>query len=117
MGKPRYLIALTSDEEKIVQMLTRDAASYFSSLISQRERLDIKHMPMMPRQGTLLITPDEDLIQYYLDFASAYNEELELNGWGSTRAATAADGLAEKIEAVSGQLRGRRARTAETQVA
>ena len=108
MGNPKYLIALTQDEEKIAQLLTRDAWGYFSALISHRELFHVKDIPMMPRQGTLAITPDEELIQYYLDFAIAYSEELSLYGWDAARAHSAADGLATKLEQISGQVRGRR---------
>ena len=109
MGNPKYLIALTQDEGKIAQLLTRDAWGYFSSLISHRELFHVKYIPMMPRQGTLAIAPDEELIQYYLDFAEAYHEELTLYGWDAARIYTAADGLSTKLEQASGQIRGRKA--------
>jgi len=76
----KYQIRLEKDEEKIAQLLTRDAWGYFSSLISNRELFHVKQIPMMPRQGELVLPTDEELVQYYLDYASAYTEELALLG-------------------------------------
>jgi hypothetical protein len=115
MGNPKYLIALTQDEEKIAQLLTRDAWGYFSSLISHRELFHVKDIPMMPRKGTLAIAPDEELIQYYLDFAGAYNEELALYGWDAARAVDAANGFTTKLEEMSGQVRGKSIAAIQTQ--
>ena len=109
----KYHITLEKDEEKIAQLLTRDAWGYFSSLISNRELFHVKDIPMMPRRGTLSIAADEELIQYYLDYAAAYSEELSLYGWDSKRIDLAADGFASKLESISGQLRGRHRRIAE----
>jgi hypothetical protein len=107
MGNTSYIIALLPDEEKIAQILTRDAWGYFGSMIASRELFHVKDIPMMPRRGCLTITPDEELIQYYLDYAGAYSEELSLLGWDAQRACAAADGLATKLEDVSGQVRGK----------
>jgi hypothetical protein len=107
MGNANYIIDLLPDEEKIAQILTRDAWGYFGSMIASRELFHVKDIPMMPRRGCLTITPDEELIQYYLDYAAAYSEELSLLGWDAQRACAAADGLATKLEDVSGQVRGK----------
>ena len=115
MGNPKYLIELLPDEEKIAQLLTRDAWGYFGSLIAARDLFHVKDIPMMPRRGCLTISPDEELIQYYLDFAGAYYEELGLGGWDAGRVSLAADSFAKKLEDVSGQLRGRSQRLAGEQ--
>jgi hypothetical protein len=107
MGNTKYLISLAPDEEKIAQLLTRDAWGYFGSLIASRDLFHVKDIPMMPRRGCLSIAPDEELIQYYIDFATAYSEELSLLGWDAQRAYAAADTFATKLEDVSGQVRGR----------
>ena len=107
MGNAKYLLSLLPDEEKIAQLLTRDAWGYFGSMISNRELFHVKDIPMMPRRGTFSIAPDEELIQYYLDYAGAYSEELTLLGWDAGRVAAAAHTFALKLEDVSGQLRGR----------
>lgn len=106
MTTPRYNITLTPDEEKIAQLLTRDAWGYFSSLISSRELFHVKDIPMMPRRGAFSLVPDEELIQYYLDFAGAYTEELHLYGWDAQRAAEAARTFVTKLEEISGQVQG-----------
>lgn len=107
MGNTKYLISLSPDEEKIAQILTRDAWGYFGSMIASRDLFHVKDIPMMPRRGCLSLTPDEELIQYYLDYAGAYSEELSLLGWDAQRVCAAADGFATKLEDVSGQVRGR----------
>jgi hypothetical protein len=107
MGNEKYTLILTSDEEKIAQLLTRDAWNYFGSMISNRELFHVKDIPMMPRRGNFQLAPDEELVQYYLDFATAYGEELALYGWDEARANQAADSFALKLEDISGQVRGR----------
>lgn len=105
MALAKYLIALTNDEEKVAQLLTRDAWSFFSNMVSARELFRVKDIPLMPRQGTFSIATDQELIQYYLDYAGAYNEELSFLGWESVRVFTATNGFARKLEEISGQLR------------
>jgi len=107
MDKKLYSISLTPDEEKIAQLLTRDAWTYFGNMISAREIFHVKDIPMMPRRGCFSVSPDEELVQYYLDFALAYEAELALVGWDRERAALAADGFVAKLEDVSGQVRGK----------
>lgn len=108
MEKRVFTIILTKDEEKIAQLLTRDAWIYFSNMISNREIFHVKDIPMMPRQGTFSIAIDEELIQYYLNFAGAYAQELQVLGWETTRSTAAADAFCKKLEDVSGQIRGAR---------
>jgi hypothetical protein len=107
MTSPRYSLTLSPDEEKIAQLLTRDAWGYFSALISSRDLFHVKDIPLMPRRGLFSLPPDEELIQYYLDFAGAYAQELALYEWNEERVAAAADSFANKLEGVSGQVRGR----------
>lgn len=107
MGNTKYQLVLLPDEEKIAQLLTRDAWGYFGSMIASRDLFHVKDIPMMPRRGCLSITPDEELIQYYLDYAGAYSEELSLLGWDAQRAYTAAVGFTAKLEEISGQVRGK----------
>lgn len=104
MTAPRYNITLTPDEEKVAQLLTRDAWGYFSSLITSRDIFHIKDIPMMPRQGTFSLAADDELIQYYLDFAGAYAQELALYGWEAARVAAAAQSFVTKLEEATGQL-------------
>ena len=106
MTAPRYNLTLTPDEEKIAQLLTRDAWGFFSSLISSRELFHVKDIPMMPRRGAFSLVPDEELIQYYLDFAGAYTDELRLYGWEDPRTHDAAESFVVKLEQISGQRRG-----------
>ena len=107
MQGSKFILDINKDEEKIAQLLTRDAWGYFGSMISSRDLFHVKDIPMMPRRGVLSIAPDEELIQYYLDYASAYINELVGMGWETDRASTAAESFARKLEEVSGQLRGR----------
>lgn len=116
MENTKYVLSLLPDEEKIAQLLTRDAWGYFGSMIASRDLFHVKDIPMMPRRGSLSITPDEELIQYYLDYAGAYSEELSLLGWDAQRACAAADGFACKLEDISGQLRGRNRHLARQQM-
>jgi hypothetical protein len=117
MTSTRYELALTPDEEKIAQLLTRDAWGYFSSLISSRELFHVKDIPLMPRRGRFSLPPDEELIQYYLDFAGAHAEELALYGWDDQRVTVAANGFVTKLESVSGQVRGEAPKMNGTSVA
>jgi hypothetical protein len=101
-----YSIELDKDEEKIGQVLTRDAWGYFSALISQREIFHVKEIPMMPRGGLFEIANDAELIQYYLDTAHCCAEELSLHGWDSERFEAAAAAFFDKLERATGLRRG-----------
>jgi hypothetical protein len=106
MDKLTFTVTLTKDEEKVAQLLTRDAWGYFGQLIASRDLFHVKDIPMMPRRGSLTLTADEELVQYYLDYAAAYHEELTTLGWDNDRINQAAEGFALKLEDVSGQVRG-----------
>lgn len=106
MSAQRYELTLSPDEEKIAQLLTRDAWGYFSSLIASRELFHVKDIPLIPRRGRFSLPPDEELIQYYLDFAGAYLEELAVYGWDTPRVNAATASFVEKLAEVSGQVCG-----------
>jgi hypothetical protein len=101
----KYLISLTKDEEIVAQLLRRDAWTFFNDPGMLRELSLLKQIPLIPRRGTFAITADEDLIQYFLDYAQGYEEELSGLGWESARIERAGDGFARKLEDISGQLR------------
>jgi hypothetical protein len=117
MTAQRYEFTLTPDEEKIAQLLTRDAWGYFSSLITSRELFHVKDIPLMPRRGRFSLAPDQELIQYYLDYAGAYAEELALYGWEAPRVNEAATSFVEKLAEISGQVCGASSRINGTSAA
>ena len=106
MNTKSFTISLSPNEEKIAQLLTRDAWVYFSSMISQRDLFHVKEIPMMPRRGVMEIENDAELIQYYVDHAHGYSDELALLGWDSEECLWAADSFVAKMEAETGILRG-----------
>jgi len=106
MNTLSYCLELSREEERIAQLLTRDAWVYFSNLISQREIFHIKEIPMMPRQGFFEIANDAEMIQYYLDYADSYSAELSKVGWSEEQARNAAEAFASKLEAATGLRRG-----------
>lgn len=106
MNTASYSFTLSKDEEKIAQLLTRDAWMFFSEQISSRETFHVKEIPMMPRRGQFEITNDAELIQYYVDKASCYAEELTILGWDADRIEAAAESLAALLESATGIKRG-----------
>jgi hypothetical protein len=106
MNKKSFTLSLSPNEEKVAQLLTRDAWVYFSSMISQRDLFHVKEIPMMPRRGVMEIDNDAELIQYYVDHAHGYSEELALLGWDAEESLWAADSFVAKMEAETGILRG-----------
>jgi hypothetical protein len=75
-------------------------------MISQREVFHVKEIPMMPRRGSFEIANDAEMIQYYLDYADSYINELTLVGWTEEQAKSAAEDFCAKLEDVSGLRRG-----------
>jgi hypothetical protein len=75
-------------------------------MISQRDLFHVKEIPMMPRRGMMEIENDAELIQYYVDHAHGYSDELTLLGWDAEEALWAADSFVAKMEAQTGILRG-----------
>ncbi len=106
MNTLSYCLQLSKEEERIAQLLTRDAWLHFSNLISQREIFHIKEIPMMPRQGFFEIANDAEMIQYYLDGADSYIHELTLAGWTEEQAKAAAEQFCVKMESITGLRRG-----------
>jgi hypothetical protein len=106
MNTLSYCLQLSREEERVAQLLTRDAWVYFSNLISQREIFHIKEIPMMPRQGFFEIANDAEIIQYYLDYADSYVSELTLAGWEESQAKNAAEQFSAKLENITGLRRG-----------
>jgi hypothetical protein len=99
-------IELTTDEQVLAGLLTRDAWTYFSSMIGTQNLSHVKDIPLTPRRGTLEITSDPDVLHYYLCFADAYSDELVKGGWDAHRCAAASSSLITKLESVSGLTRG-----------
>lgn len=106
MNTLSFCLQLSKEEERIAQLLTRDAWVYFSNLISQREIFHVKEIPMMPRQGFFEIANDAEMIQYYLDYADSYLHELSLAGWTEEQAVSAAEHFCSKLEKITGLQRG-----------
>lgn len=101
-----YLISLNPQEERLAQLLTRDAWVYFSDLISRRQTFHVKDIPMMPRGGSLELPDDLEIAQYYVDQAICYQEELALYGIQGSEFEAAHDGLVDKVESATGVRRG-----------
>lgn len=106
MNTLSYSFSLGSDEEKIAQLLTRDAWLYFSEQISARESFHVKEIPMMPRRGAFELANDAELIQYYVDNADNYGDELRILGWDSDRIEAAANSFVSLVEDATGIKRG-----------
>lgn len=105
MSTTTFSLSLDRNEERLAQLLTRDAWNYFSSLISQRELFHVKDIPMMPRRGCFELPDDQEIIQYYLEFASAYSDELTLLGWEAEAIQGAAASFVKKVEEATGYQR------------
>jgi hypothetical protein len=100
-----FSMPLELDEEKIAQLLTRDAWSYFSSPTELPNRVPVRAIPFMPRKGHFEL-PDEPLvITYYLTFAGTYFDELSHLGWTGARYHDACEGFLTKVERATGVLR------------
>ena len=98
-----YLISLNPSEEKLAQLLTRDAWTYFNELISKRNLFRVIDVPMMPRGGSLELPDDLEVAQYYADFAERYTEQLmALN----IEAIATIESFIAKIEQTTGVIRG-----------
>jgi hypothetical protein len=91
-------IRLELDEEKIAQLLTRDAWSYFSSPTELPNRAPVRSIPGMPRSGLFLLPDDTQILTYYLTFAGTYFDELRGMGWTRARYHDACESFLDKIE-------------------
>jgi hypothetical protein len=97
-----YEIHLTPIEERLGQILTRNAWTYFNDLISTREVFQVKEIPMMPRGGVLLLPQDLEIAQYYVDEAPAAAAQLTIYGYQDDEAEAAAVTFTEKVCAATG---------------
>lgn len=101
-----HKVHLPPEEEKLAQLLTRDAWLHFSSLITQRDLFHVKEIPMMPREGVIEFADDLEIIQYYADFAENYLDELVLRGIPEERSQLVIDSFIERLETATGIRRG-----------
>lgn len=95
-------VTLEPDEEKIAQLLTRDAWSYFSSPTELPNRAPVRSIPGMPRNGQFALPEDPQLLTYYLTFAGTYLDELRHMGWTRARYNDACESFLSKIERATG---------------
>jgi hypothetical protein len=95
-------LQLEPDEEKIAQLLTRDAWSYFSSPTELPERAPVRSIPGMPRNGRFEFPEDPQIATYYLTFAPTYLDELRYMGWTRARYHDACESFLSKIEGATG---------------
>ena len=98
-------IPVEFDEERIAQLLTRDAWSYFSSPTELNDRAPVRSIPPMPRGGRFDIPEDPQLISYYLTFAGSYFDEFKALGWSSKMYTDACERFVSKIEHATGMKR------------
>jgi hypothetical protein len=98
-------IRLELDEEKIAQLLTRDAWSYFSSPTELPNRAPVRVIPGMPRNGQFLLPDDTQILTYYLTFVGTYFDELRGMGWTRARYHDACESFLDKIERATNQHR------------
>jgi len=101
-----YLISLNQNEERLAQLLTRDAWTYFSELISKRQMFHVKDIPMMPRGGSLELPDDAEIAQYYVDFAHSYAEQLEIHEISTEVITETLESFVDKVERATGVRRG-----------
>jgi hypothetical protein len=95
-------ITLEPDEEKIAQLLTRDAWSYFSSPTELPNRAPVRAIPAMPRDGHFALPEDSRIVTYYLTFAGTYLDELRYMGWTRARYHDVCEGFLTKLEQATG---------------
>lgn len=100
--KKEDLIHLEFDEERIAQLLTRDAWSFFSSPTEYNDRHPVREIPPMPRDGYFRLPHDETIIAYYLNFAGTYYGELKELGWPPRMYHDACDRFLTKVERATG---------------
>lgn len=97
-----HSIELDFEEEKIAQLLTRDAWSYFSSPTELHDRTPVRAIPSMPRSGRFEVPQEPQLIWYYLTFAESYFEEVKYFGWTGRRYSDVCGRFVAKIEHATG---------------
>jgi hypothetical protein len=97
-----FTINLEFDEERIAQLLTRDAWSYFSSPTELAHRSPVHKVPTMPHDGVFTIPNDPELLCYYLTFAGTYYNELKELGWPPRMYVDACESFVSKLERATG---------------
>ena len=97
-----FTLHLEFDEERIAQLLTRDAWSYFSSPTELKNRFPVREIPPMPHNGEFHMPSDPTIVNYYLNFATSYYSELKELGWPPAMYREACDRLLRKIESATG---------------
>jgi hypothetical protein len=95
-------IPVEFDEERIAQLLTRDAWSYFSSPTELTDRVPVRSIPPMPRGGRFEVPDDPQIISYYLTFAGSYFGELKALGWPPRMYTDACERFVSKLEHATG---------------
>jgi hypothetical protein len=100
-----YPLHLDFDEERVAQILTRDAWSYFSSPTELPDRHPVREVPKMPANGVFRLSDDPTIISYYLNFAPTYYDELKELGWPPRMYMDACERLISKIERATGAKR------------
>ncbi|MEY4668529.1 MAG: hypothetical protein RL518_1228 [Pseudomonadota bacterium] len=96
------VLLLEPDEEKIAQLLTRDAWSYFASPTELPNRAPVRAIPGMPRAGRFELPDDPLIATYYLTFAGTYLDELRAMGWNRARYHDVCESFLAKIESATG---------------
>jgi len=97
-----YTLNLEFDEERIAQLLTRDAWSYFSSPTELAHRTPVHRVPRMPKDGVFSVPNDPEILAYYLTFAGSYFDELRALGWPPLMYVSACEGFVSKLERATG---------------
>jgi hypothetical protein len=100
--KDYFTLNLEFDEERIAQLLTRDAWSYFSSPTELAHRSPVHDVPKMPHNGVFALPNDPEMLAYYLTFAGSYYDELHALGWPPRMYVDACEGFVSKVELATG---------------
>ena len=95
-------VVLEPDQERIAELLTRDAWSFFSSPTELPNRAPVRSVPGMPRNGRFILPNDPLILTYYLTFAGSYFEELRHMGWTAARYRDTCEAFLSKIERATG---------------
>jgi hypothetical protein len=103
MPPPKNLckIAVDRDEEKIAQLLTRDAWRTLNARHVEQSPFSTAKIPRMPIGGYFEFIADSELLRYYLDQAEAYQAEMTGMGWGPKRYQAACRAFKKKVSAAA----------------
>lgn len=96
-----FEFCLSPDEEKIAQLVTRDAWCFFTSSLSHPATSEVP-VPAMPCRG-VFVAPSSPLVAvFYLTFSPSYFGELRELGWSRSRFMEACEGFVSKLEQATG---------------